>query len=45
MVLLGDDSLVDARFSPFGDSANVDVCAEETTGSKIALDTPDRTPR
>ena len=45
MVLLGDKAQVDARFSPFGDSANVDVCVEETIGSKIALDTPDRTPR
>jgi hypothetical protein len=25
MVLLGDRAKVDARFSPFGDSANLDV--------------------
>jgi hypothetical protein len=25
MVLLGDEALVDARFSPFGDSANLDA--------------------
>jgi hypothetical protein len=25
MVLLGDETQVEARFSPFGDSANLDV--------------------
>jgi hypothetical protein len=25
MVLLGDEAQVDARFGPFGDSANLDV--------------------
>jgi hypothetical protein len=25
MVLLGDDAQVDARFGPFGDSANIDT--------------------
>ena len=50
MVLLGDEAQVDASFSPFGDSANLDidrcmVCAECTIGSEIVLDTPDGTPR
>jgi hypothetical protein len=39
IVLVGDEALVDAHFSLFGDSANLDanrctVCAEYTTGSK-----------
>jgi hypothetical protein len=51
MVLFGDEAQVDARFGPFGDSSNLDArlvhgfCAEHTTGSKIILDTPARTPR
>ena len=49
MVLLGDEAHVEARFYPFGDSANHDidnctVCAERTIGSEIVLDTPDGTP-
>ena len=37
MVLLGDEAHVEARFGPFGDSANLDidrctVCAERTIG-------------
>ena len=50
MVLLGDKAEVEARFGPFGDSANLDadrslVCAERTVASKIILDTPDGSPR
>jgi hypothetical protein len=50
MVLLGDDSEVKARFSLFGDSANLTqdrykLCAELTTGSEIVLDAPDVTSR
>jgi hypothetical protein len=50
MVLLYDEAQVDGGFGPFGDSANLDatrcmVCAEDTTGSEIILDTLDRTPR
>jgi hypothetical protein len=50
MVLLGDEAQVEARFSPFGDSANLTqdrctVCAKRTTGSEIILDAPDGTPR
>ena len=49
MVLLGDEAHVEARFGPFGDSANLDVdrctiCAERTIGSEIVLDAPDGTP-
>ena len=49
MVLLGDKANVEARFGPFGDSANLDVdrctvCAECTIGSEIILDAPDGTP-
>ena len=49
MVLLGDEAHVEARFGPFGDSANLDidrcmVCAERTIGSEIVLDMPDGTP-
>ena len=45
MVLLGDEAQVEARFGPFGDSANLDadwcmVCAERTLGSEIVLDAP-----
>ena len=50
MVLLGDEAQLEARFGPFGDSANLDtdgcmVCAESTIGSEIILDTPDGTHR
>jgi hypothetical protein len=50
MVLVGDVALVDERFGLFGDSANLmqnscTVCVERTIGSKIILDTPERTPR
>jgi hypothetical protein len=48
MVLLGDEAQVEARFGPFGDSANMMqdrciVCAKHTIGSEIILDTPDGT--
>jgi hypothetical protein len=39
MVLLDDEAEVEARFRPFGDSAN------RTIGSEIVLDAPDGTPR
>jgi hypothetical protein len=50
MVRVGDEAQVKARYSPFGDSANLDaiwctVCDEQSTGSKIMLDAPDGTPR
>ena len=50
MVLLRDESQVEARFGPLGDSANPDtdrctVCAKRTVGSEIILDTPGGTPR
>jgi ribosomal protein S14 len=50
MVLLDDEAQVEARFSPFGESANVmqdrcTLCAEHTTGSKIVLGRPNVTPR
>jgi hypothetical protein len=51
MVLLDDEAQVIARFGLFGDSANLNArlvhgfCTEHTTGSKIILNTPDRTPR
>jgi len=49
MVLLSDEAHVEARFGPFGDSANLDVdrctvCAECTIGTEIILDAPDGTP-
>ena len=49
MVLLGDEAHVEARFGPFGDSANLDIynCmvrAKRTIGSGIILDAPDGTP-
>jgi hypothetical protein len=49
MVLLGDETQVEARFVSFGDGANLTqgrctVCAERTIGSKIILDAPDGTP-
>ena len=50
MELLHDMAQVEARFSPFGDSANLDqdrytVCAEHTIGLEIILEAPDGTPR
>ena len=50
MVLLRDESQVEARFGPLGDSANLDadkcmVCAKRTIGSEIILDASDGTPR
>ena len=49
MVPLGDDAQVEARFGPFGDSANLmkDGCtvyAEHTIGLETILDAPDGTP-
>ena len=49
MVLLGDKAEVEARFGPFGDSANLDadrcmICAERTIGSEIILDALDGSP-
>ena len=49
MVLLGDEAQVQACFSLFRDSANLDVdrctvCAECSIGSEIVLDAPDGTP-
>ena len=49
MVLLGDEAQLEARFGPFGDSANLGarscmICAKRTIGSEIILDTPDGTP-
>jgi hypothetical protein len=48
MVLLDDEAQVVARFSLFGDNANLDrdmcmLCAERTTGSEIVLDAPNVT--
>ena len=45
MVPLGDEAQVEARFSPFGDSANLvadrcTVCTERTIGSEIILEAP-----
>ena len=48
MVLLGDMGEVEARFSLFGDSVNLDgcmVCAKRTIGSEISLIGLDGTPR
>jgi hypothetical protein len=47
MVLLGDEAQVEARFSPFEYSANLDatVYTERTTASEIILDAHDGTPR
>ena len=50
MVLLRDEAQVEARFSPLGDSANLDVdmctvCAKRTIGSEFVLDAPHETPR
>ena len=49
MVLLGDETGVEAHFGPFGDSASLDVgwctvCAKRTIGLEIGLDVPDGTP-
>ena len=49
MELLGDEAKVEARFGPFGDSADLDadscmVCAERTLGTEIVLDVPNGTP-
>jgi hypothetical protein len=50
MVLLSDEAELEARFDPFGDSANPNVgqvhsSAKDTIGSEIILDTPDGTPK
>ena len=50
MVLLGDDAQVEARFSPCGESANLDArlvrgLHRTYIGSEIILVTPDGTPR
>jgi hypothetical protein len=50
MVLLGDEAQVDTCFGLFGDSSNLDArLVHGLRGTyhrlKIALDTPDRTPR
>ena len=50
MVLLGDEAQLEARFGPFGDSANpnarsVQVCAKRTIGLEVILNAPDGTPR
>jgi hypothetical protein len=48
MVILDDEAQVEARFSPFGDSANlnarqVHALRKRTTGPEIILDAPDVT--
>jgi hypothetical protein len=46
-VVLGDEAQLDARFSLFGDSANLDRCmvsAKCTISLEIVLDASDRTP-
>ena len=50
MVPLGYEAQLEARFSPFGESAiltqhRCKVCVEHTIGSEIILDAPDGTPR
>ena len=50
MVVLRDETQLEAHFGPFGDGANLDqdlctVCTERTIGSEIILDAPDGTPR
>ena len=50
MVLLSGEVQLEARFGPFGCSANLDidrcmVCAKRTIGSEIVLDAPHGTPR
>ena len=49
MVLLGDKAQLEARFGPFGDSANLDARSvyglhRTYQGSEIVLDAPDGTP-
>jgi hypothetical protein len=48
MVLVCYEAQGEACFTPFGDSAKVDVrctvCTECSMGSEIILDTPDGTP-
>ena len=49
MVVLGDEAQLEARFGPFGDSANLHVdrctvCTERTIGLEIVLDVPNGTP-
>jgi hypothetical protein len=49
MGLLGDEAQVEARFDPFGDSANLDarllyICVKRTVCSEIVLEAPDGTP-
>jgi hypothetical protein len=50
MVLLGDETQVEASFGPFGDSANLDarkllgLRRTYTIGSEIVLDAPGGTP-
>jgi hypothetical protein len=50
MILLGDVAQVEACFSLFGDSGNLNArnvhgLCRITIGSEIVLDTPDGTPR
>jgi hypothetical protein len=50
MVLLGDETQMEARFSPFGENVvsvqdRCTVCAEHTTGEEIILDAHDETAR
>jgi hypothetical protein len=50
MVPLDDEAQVEARFCPFGVSANLDhdrctVCVERTIVLEIVLDAPDGTPK
>jgi hypothetical protein len=49
MVTLGDEAQVEASFSPFGDSPNLDarctIRVEHIIGSKIIFDAPNGTPR
>ena len=50
VVPLGYEAQVEARFSPFGESAiltqdRCTVCVEHTIGWEIILDAPDGTPR
>ena len=50
MVLLGDEAQLEARFGPFGNSANLDARSvhglrRRYIGSETILDAPDGTPR
>jgi hypothetical protein len=50
MALQGYEAQVEAHFSPFGDSANLDtnrctIWAKRSMASEIILDAPDGTPR